>query len=166
MSAAAMQARRQAVARAARPQIIHQETLPPAAAAASVGAAEGGGQAVATRPPQQEAITLLETDDALIKVMNELGPAIKTMRHETPRKDVNKMVRAQEEVPHTLPEETLAAILRARREEPASFDLEKVCRQHDLKPDALKEALEVLQVPRIVERQGQKYGYWEETRLK
>lgn len=38
--------------------------------------------------------------------------------------------------------------------------MELVCEKHGLKPEELVKALKVLEVPRVVERQGQKFGYW------
>ena len=175
MSAAAVQARKQAAIRAA---VEAQQE------AAAARAAAGGEGPTPSQPPPPSGVViegttgnittttaapspsssrqgLLETDDALIKVMNELGPAIKTMRLETPRKDMNKMVRAHEEIAHTVPEQTLVQILKSRRECPQTFNLTEVCKEHDLQPDEIEKALKVIQVPRIVEKLGgQKYGYW------
>lgn len=38
--------------------------------------------------------------------------------------------------------------------------MELACEKHGLKPEELAAALKVLEVPRVVERQGQKFGYW------
>lgn len=46
------------------------------------------------------------------------------------------------------------------RETPQAFTVELVCEKHGLKPEELAAALKVLEVPRVVERQGQKFGYW------
>lgn len=160
MSAAAVQARRQAVAQASRTQEApsgvtiegrspNNQSLPlppPSAPPSSIPSERAGNQ--------------LEADDILIRMMNELGPAIKTARLQTPRRDMNKMMHAHQDKPHTLHEDTLALILRARREAPEKFDIGKVCAQHELKAETLAKVLEVIEVPRIIERQGQKYGYW------
>lgn len=46
------------------------------------------------------------------------------------------------------------------RETPQGFSVALACEKHGLKPEELAQALKVLEVPRIVERQGQKFGYW------
>lgn len=169
MSAAAVQARRQAVARTAQPQgPPHGVTIegtgpssnplpPPPIAPPSSSAAVG----VPPEYPRRSGAAQLETDDALIKIMNELGPAIKTTRMETPRKDMNKLMFAHQEKAHTLPEERLAVILRSRRDMPDEFDLGKVCETYGLKEKDMEKVIAALEVPRIVERKGDKYGYWE-----
>jgi len=168
MSAAAVQARRQAVARAAQPQgpppgVTIEGTGPTTTttttSSSSSSSSSPSPPSLPPAPPSRQG--QFETDDALIKIMNELGPAIKTTRMETPRKDMNKLMFAHQEKPHTLPEETLAAILRSRREMPDKFDLGQVCTTYGLKEEEMEKVLAVIEVPRIVERKGDKYGYWE-----
>ena len=163
MSAAAVQARRQAVARAAQPQgpppgLTIEGTSPGSSSLSPPSLSPSSEPPAASR---RGGANQFETDDALIKIMNELGPAIKTTRMETPRKDMKKLMFAHQEKPHTLPEETLAAILRSRREMPDKFDLGQVCVTYGLKKEEMEKVLSVIEVPRIVERKGDKYGYWE-----
>lgn len=169
VSAAVVQARRQAVARATQPQgpppgVTIEGTGPSSNPVPSPPLTPPSSSAAAAAPPKyprRSGTTQLETDDALIKIMNELGPAIKTTRLETPRKDMNKLMFAHQEKAHTLPEETLAAILRSRRDMPDKFDLGQVCERYGLKEKEMEKVMAALEVPRVVERKGDKYGYWE-----
>lgn len=46
------------------------------------------------------------------------------------------------------------------RDAPQHFSLPLACEKYDLNPQELEQAMKVLEVPRILERKGQKFGYW------
>ncbi len=46
------------------------------------------------------------------------------------------------------------------RDNPQGFSVSLASEKHGLRPDELAQALKVLEVPRVVERHGQKFGYW------
>ena len=201
-----------------------------AAAAGSVASLQSqtasmppSSSSVNTRPPPQAARPrpqAPEADMELIRAMNELGPAIKTMRlvstihhqkehkdfvdvayclpifashhfvsQEAPTKAQNKQVSARDEVPHTISEEILAQILEQKRyvcehvyapfldpwkmlicslscemcptsRKDNSFSMEGAAKVNDLRVEDLENVVKYLGVPKIVERQGVKYGYW------